>query len=67
VIVYHGRSQPIRAFKRSMSGCGARDTYASVVSRAFRCTGFAAWSAIIEQPMQPRSGQPATPGSKKNR
>ena len=36
VIVYHGISQPIRAFKRSMFSCGARDTNASVVSRAFR-------------------------------
>jgi hypothetical protein len=34
--VYQGISQPIRAFQRSMSSCGARETNTSVVSRAFR-------------------------------
>ena len=63
VSVYHGTWKPVRAFQRSMSGWGARETYASVVSRAFRCAGWASWAAIIEQPRQPFSGQPATPGS----
>ena len=68
VIVYQGIcSQPIRAFQRSMSGCGARETNASVVSRAFRCARWLTWSATNEQPGQPLSGQPATPGSKKKR
>jgi hypothetical protein len=57
----------VEAFQRSMSGCGARATYASVVSREFRCARWATWSAIIEQPRQPPSGQLATPGSKKKR
>ena len=61
--VYHGISQPIRAFQRAMSACGARETNASVVSRAFRWATWATWSATIEQPRQPLSGQPATPGS----
>ena len=39
VSVYQGTSKPVRRFQRSMSGCGARETYASVVSRAFRCAG----------------------------
>jgi hypothetical protein len=67
VSVYHGISHPILARQRSMSGCGARDTNTSVVSRAFRCARWATWSARNEQPPQPRSGQPATPGSKKKR
>ena len=41
VIVYHGMSQSIRAFQRWMSGWGARETNASVVSRAFRWAGWA--------------------------
>ena len=36
VMVYQGISQPIRAFTRSMSDCGAREANASVVSRLFR-------------------------------
>jgi hypothetical protein len=32
-MVYQGISQPIRAFRRAMSACGAREAYASVVSR----------------------------------
>ena len=36
VMEYQGIVQPIRAFTRSMSGCGARETKTSVVSRAFR-------------------------------
>src|SRR5215218_4483958 len=36
VSVYHGITEPIRAFQRSMSDCGARETNTSVVSRAFR-------------------------------
>ena len=68
VSVYHGMcSQPIRAFTRSMSACGARETNASVVSRAFRWAGWATWSATFEQPTQACSGQPRTPGSKKAR
>ena len=67
VIVYHGISHPIRAFQRSMSGCGARETNTRVVSRAFRWARWATWSAMNEQPRQPLSGQPATPGSKKKR
>ena len=40
--MYHGMtSKPIRVFKRSMSACGAHDTNASVVSRAFRWAGWA--------------------------
>ena len=39
-----------------MSACGARDTNASEVSRAFRCAGCATWSATNEQPTQARSG-----------
>ena len=39
-----------------MSACGARETNASVVSRAFRCAGCATWSATSEQPTQARSG-----------
>jgi hypothetical protein len=35
-MVYQGIFQPIRAFRRSMSVCGARKTNASVVSRAFK-------------------------------
>jgi hypothetical protein len=65
--VYHGLSQPIRAFKRWMWGCGARETLANVMPRALRWARWATWSAIIEQPTQPASGQPLTPGSKKNR
>lgn len=39
VIVTHGIfSQPIRAFRRAMSACGAREAYTRVVSRAFRWT-----------------------------
>ena len=41
VSVYHGISQPIRAFQRAMFSCGARETNASVVSRAFRCARWA--------------------------
>ena len=33
--MYHGISHPIRDFSRTMSACGAREAYASVVSRAF--------------------------------
>ena len=65
--MYHGISQPIRAFTRSMSACGARETNTSVVSRAFRWATWATWSATIEQPTQACSGQPDTPGSKKAR
>ena len=39
-----------------MFSCGARDTNASVVLRAFRCAGLATWSATTEQPTQARSG-----------
>jgi hypothetical protein len=67
VIVYQGIFQPIRAFTRSMSACGARDTLAKVVSRAFRWATSATWSAMIEQPTHAWSGQPCTPGSKKAR
>jgi hypothetical protein len=67
VIVYHGISQPMRAFRRSMSVCGAREANASVVSRALRWATWATWSATMEQPMQACSGQPDTPGSKKAR
>ena len=67
MIVYHGISQPIRAFSRSMSACGAREANTSVVSRAFRWATWATWSATIEQPRQACSGQPYTPGSKKAR
>ena len=33
------------------------------MSRTLRCAGWATWSATIEHPTQPCSGQPATPGS----
>jgi hypothetical protein len=67
VSVYQGISQPIRAVTRSMSVCGARETNASVVSRALRWARWATWSATIEQPRQAWSGQPYTPGSKNAR
>ena len=38
---YHGTNAFIRAFTRAMSGCGAREANASVVSRAFR---WATWA-----------------------
>ena len=41
VMVYQGIVQPIRAFSRAMSGCGARETKTKVVSRAFR---WATWA-----------------------
>jgi hypothetical protein len=49
-------SQPIRSLKPWISAWGARVTYASVVSRAFRWAGCVTWSALKEQPMQARSG-----------
>src|SRR5262249_45892052 len=67
VMVYHSIFQLIRAFRRSMSACGAREAKARVVSRAFRCATWATWSARKEQPRQACSGQPNTPGSKKAR
>ncbi len=67
VIVYQGIVQPIRAFTRAMSGCGAREAKTSVVSRAFRWARWATWSATSEQPGHAWSGQPCTPGSKKAR
>src|SRR5919108_727987 len=48
VIVYHGISQPMRAFRRSMSACGARDAYTRVVSRAFKWARWETWSAPQE-------------------
>ena len=39
-----------------MSAWGARETKASVVSRAFRWAGCATWSARKEHPAQARSG-----------
>jgi hypothetical protein len=39
-----------------MSAWGARETNASVVSRAFRWAGCATWSARKEHPAQARSG-----------
>ena len=51
VSVYQGWVQPIRAFTRAMSGCGAGETKASVVSLAFRWATCATWSATSEQPM----------------
>src|SRR6185295_16034245 len=57
VIVYHGIScQPIRSFRPWISAWGARETNASVVSRAFKWAGCATWSARNEQPTQARSG-----------
>src|SRR4029450_800647 len=67
VMLYHGIFHPIRAFTRSMSVCGARETNASVVLRAFRWATWATWSATKEQPRHACSGQPYTPGSKKAR
>ena len=66
-MVYQGIVQPIRALTRSMSGCGAREANASVVSRALRWATWATWSATSEQPGQAWPGQPCTPGSKKAR
>src|SRR6266576_4668479 len=65
VMVYHGIFQPIRAFRRSMSDCGARETNTRVVSRAFRWARWATWSATMEQPRQAWSGHPNTPGLEK--
>ena len=64
-----GRSvpNPSAPFSRSMSACGAGEANTSVVLRAFRCGGWAIWSATKEQPRQPWSGQPNTSGSKKAR
>ena len=45
-----------------MSACGARETNASVVSRAFRWARWATWSATNEQPRQACSGQPCDAG-----
>ena len=57
VSVYQGMSsQPMRSFRLRISAWGAREMYASVVSRAFRWAGCATWSATIEQPTQARSG-----------
>ena len=67
VMVYQGIVQPIRAFTRLMSACGAREAKARVVSRAFRWATCATWSATREQPGQAWSGQPCTPGSKNAR
>src|SRR3981189_908959 len=52
VMVTQGISQPIRAFRRAMSACGAREAYTRVVSRAFRWARWPTWSAPREQPMQ---------------
>ena len=51
----------------NLAHLNARDTKANVVSRAFRWDRCAIWSAPSEQPLQARSGQPVTPGSKKAR
>src|SRR3954447_25630003 len=48
VIVYQGIVQPIRAFIRSISCCGARETKVRVVSRACRWATSATWSATRE-------------------
>ena len=57
MIVYQGMcSQPMRCCSCRISACGARETNASDVSRAFRCAGWATWSATNEQPTQARSG-----------
>src|SRR5215469_13462760 len=66
-MVYQGISQPIRAFTRAISTCGAREAQTRVVSRAFRWARWETWSAPREQPRQACSGQPNTPGSKKAR
>ena len=44
--------QPIFAFMRTMSACGAREAHARVVSRAFRWARCETWSPRKEQPMQ---------------
>ena len=49
-------SHPWRSFRPWISAWGARETNASVVSRAFRWAGCATWSATKEQPPQARSG-----------
>src|SRR4029079_15743530 len=64
VIVYHGIScQPVRSFRPWISAWGARETNASVVSRAFKWAGCATWSARNEQPTQARSGYAPPPPS----
>src|SRR5262245_922068 len=68
VIVYQGMCpQPIRVLMRSRSACGPRETNARLVLRALRWAGWATWSATIEQPTQPCSGQPDTPASQQAR
>src|SRR5215475_8206211 len=57
----------MRALRRAMSACGAREAYTSVVPRALRWARCATWSAPSEQPRQACAGQPNTPGSKKAR
>jgi hypothetical protein len=46
-----------------MAPSGASETSANVVSRAWMCARWPIWSTNIEQPTQPASGQPATPGA----
>ena len=62
VRVYQGMiSHPMRSFRPRISAWGARETNASVVSRAFRWAGCATWSATKEQPTQARSGYAPPP------
>src|SRR5829696_3462759 len=51
--LYHGIVQPIRALRRPISACGARETNTRVVSRAFRWATWATWSATMDQARLP--------------
>ena len=63
--VASGRGHDIRLRYFSMFSSGARDTTAREIPRARKCTGvnWPMLSRNIEQPGQPASGQPWTPGA----
>jgi hypothetical protein len=48
--VYQGIDQPMRRLNRSICGWDARDTSATVVSRALMWARWPIWSVNIEQP-----------------
>src|SRR5919106_116690 len=61
VMVYQGILQPIRAFRRAMSACGASETKARVVSPAFggqRVTGAGMGLLLREQLLARRLPRP---------
>ena len=67
VKVYHGISQPIRAFTRSMSACGTRETNTRVVSRAVQMGDVGHLVGHHGAATPACSGHPDTPSSKKAR